>query len=138
MRVAVEGEGLPSREERRWRRRSLVALMLLLPAAYAEMSYSSVMSLLRNEDLVARDVAWGSSASFGGSDWRLADLKGGRGLAGLPENAVAVEVDLAVKVGSADLQDLWSGCRLMLLDADGRIWLPASVPGVRLPDGATS
>jgi len=26
----------------------------------------------------------------------------------------------------------------MLVDADGRIWLPESVPGVRLPDGAMS
>jgi hypothetical protein len=127
-----------TRQERRWRRRSLVALVLLLPAAFAEMSWSSVISLLGNEDLVARDVAWGSSAPFGGSQWRLADLKGGKGLAGLPANAVAVEVDFAVTVGSADLQKLWSRCKLMLVDADGRTWLPASVPGVRLPDGAMS
>jgi hypothetical protein len=136
--VAAEAPELPARHERRWRRRSLVALVLLIPAALAEMSYSSVVSLLSNEDLVSRDVAWGSEASFGGSDWRLADLKGGRGLAGLPANAVAVEADFAVTVGNADLKGLWSGCKLMLVDAAGRIWLPASVSGVRLPEGATS
>jgi hypothetical protein len=124
--------------ERRWRRRSLVALVLLLPAALAEMSWTSVIALLSNEDLVARDVAWGSSARFGGSDWRLADLKGGKGLAGLPANAVAVEADFTVTVGSADLQNLWSRCKLMLVDAESRLWLPAALPGVRLPDGAMS
>jgi len=104
--VAAVAAEPATRRERLWRRRSLVAMLLLVPAAFAEMSYSSVMSLLSNEDLVARDVAWGSSAAFGGSDWRLADLKGGRGLAGLPANAVAVEADFAVTIGSADFQSL--------------------------------
>ena len=58
-----------------------------VPLAAAESSWESARALLRNEDFFARDVAWGSSAAFGGSQWRLVDLRGGKGLAGLPAGA---------------------------------------------------
>jgi hypothetical protein len=119
--------------ERRWRRLSLVALVLLLPAAYAAMSWQSITSLLANEDLIARDVAWGAEAQFGGSGWRLLDLRAALGMEGLPENAVPVLADFSVKVGNPDLQNLWLGCRIALVDAKGRSWLPTPV-GLRLPD----
>ena len=61
--------------ERRWRRRSLWALLLLVPLALAEQSYEGVMRLLHNQDLLARDVAWKQAAEFGGSEWRLTDLR---------------------------------------------------------------
>ena len=120
--------------EKKWRRRSLVALAILLPLTLAETSYDSVREWLHGEDLVARDVDFGQSAPFGGSDWKLADLRGGK--AGrLPDHAFAVIATFSVTVGDPDLQKQWLGCKLMLADAAGRRWLPDFIAGVSLPDG---
>ncbi|WP_246678204.1 hypothetical protein [Mesorhizobium sp. B1-1-7] len=104
--------------EKKWRRLSLAALAILLPLTLAETSYDSVRAWLRGEDLVARDVDFGQSVPFGGSDWRLADLRGGK--AGrLPDHAFAVIATFSVTIGDTDLQKQWLGCKLMLTDAAG-------------------
>jgi hypothetical protein len=131
---AVTEERKPA-GERRWRRRSLFALIVLLPVAYAEMSYRSLTELLTAEDLVAREVPWGTSVSFGGSEWRLEDLRAALGMEEVPPDATAVLADFTVKVGNPDLQKLWLGCRIGLVDAAGRQWSPRSVDGLRLPAG---
>jgi hypothetical protein len=120
--------------EKKWRRLSLAALAVLLPLTLAETSYDSVRAWLRGEDLVARDVDFGQSVPFGGSDWRLADLRGGK--AGrLPDHAFAVIATFSVTIGDPDLQKQWLGCKLMLTDAAGRRWLPDFISGISLPDG---
>ncbi|MER8697065.1 hypothetical protein NKI77_30100 [Mesorhizobium opportunistum] len=120
--------------EKKWRRLSLAALAVLLPLTLAETSYDSARAWLRGEDLVARDVDFGQSVPFGGSDWRLADLRGGK--AGrLPDHAFAVIATFSVTIGDPDLQKQWLGCKLMLTDAAGRRWLPDLISGVSLPDG---
>lgn len=120
--------------EKKWRRLSLAALAILLPLTLAETGYDSVRAWLRGEDLVARDVDFGQSVPFGGSDWRLADLRGGK--AGrLPDHAFAVIATFSVTIGDPDLQKQWLGCKLMLTDAAGRRWLPDFISGVSLPDG---
>jgi hypothetical protein len=123
--------------EKKWHRRSLIALAVLLPLTLAETSYDSVREWLHGEDLVARDVDFGQSVPFGSSDWRLADLRGGK--AGrLPNDALAVIATFTVKVGDPDLQKQWLGCKLMLTDAAGRRWLPDVISGVSLPDGVVN
>ena len=120
--------------EQKWRRRSLVALAILLPLTLAETSYDSLREWLHGEDLIARDVDFGQSVPFGGSDWKLADLRGGK--AGrLPDHAFAVIATFSVKIGDPDLQKQWLGCKLMLTDAAGRRWLPDVIAGVSLPAG---
>ena len=120
--------------EKKWRRRSLVALAILLPLTLAETSYDSLREWLHGEDLIARDVDFGQSVPFGGSDWKLADLRGGK--AGrLPDHAFAVIATFSVKIGDPDLQKQWLGCKLMLTDAAGRRWLPDVIAGVSLPAG---
>jgi len=120
--------------EKKWRRRSLVAIAILLPLTLAETSYDSAREWLHGEDLVARDVDFGQSVPFGGSDWKLADLRGGK--AGrLPDHAFAVIATFTVTIGDADLQKQWLGCKLMLTDAAGRRWLPDVIAGVSLPKG---
>ncbi|PWJ94673.1 hypothetical protein C8D77_1011359 [Mesorhizobium loti] len=130
----IEPAGDVRQAETKWRRRGLGALAILLPLTLAEISYDSVREWLHGEDLVARDIDFGQSMPFGGSDWRLADLRGGK--AGrLPEHAFAVIATFAVTVGDPDLQKQWLGCKLMLTDATGRRWLPDFISGVSLPDG---
>jgi hypothetical protein len=123
--------------EKKWRWRSLVALAILLPVTLADTSYDSVREWLHGEDLIVRDVDFGQSVPFGGSDWRLADLRGGK--AGrLPDHAFAIIATFSVTVGDPDLQKQWLGCKLMLTDAAGRRWLPDVISGVSLPDGVTT
>ena len=120
--------------EKKWRRRSLVALAILLPLTLAETSYDSLREWLHGEDLIARDVDFGQSVPFGGSGWKLADLRGGK--AGrLPDHAFAVIATFTVTIGDPDLQKQWLGCKLMLTDAAGRRWLPDVIAGVSRPEG---
>ena len=126
--------GSDPKVEKKWRRRSLVAFAVLLPLTLAETSYDSVREWLHGEDLVARDVDFGQSVPFGGSDWKLADLRGGK--AGrLPDHAFAIIATFTVTIGDPDLQKQWLGCKLMLTDAAGRRWLPDVISGVSLPAG---
>ena len=117
--------------ERKWRRRGLWSLILLVPLALAVEGYDSVKALLGNNDLFARRVAWGQSAHFGGSDWKLTDLRGAFGMANLPPDSVPVLADFQVKIGNPDLQKLWLGCKIMLIDKDGRRWSPTSIVSLK-------
>jgi hypothetical protein len=120
--------------ERKWRRRSLWSLVLLIPLAVAVETYDSVKALLADNDLFARRVAWGQSAHFGGSDWKLTDLRGAFGMANLPPDSVPVLADFQVTVGNPDLQNLWLGCKIVLVDKDGRRWSPTSLVSLKTPD----
>lgn len=122
--------------ERRWWLRSLLALIVLVPAALAVMSYDSLKELLHNKDLFARDVAWGSKARFGGSDWQLTDLRAALGRADIPPEVIPVLVDFTVTVGETDLQNLWLSCKIMLIDSTDRRWLPTAAVSFRQTDDA--
>lgn len=122
--------------EKRWWLRSLLALIVLIPAALAVMSYDSVKGLLRSHDFFAKDVAWGNKVRFGGSDWQLTDLRAALGRSDIPPDVVPVLVDLAVTVGETDLQNLWLGCRIMLIDAADRRWQPTAAVSFRQTDDA--
>ncbi|RAZ92778.1 hypothetical protein DPM33_02590 [Mesorhizobium hawassense] len=120
--------------ERKWRRRSLWSLVLLIPLALGVEAYDSVKALLGDNDLFARRVAWGQSTHFGGSDWKLTDLRGAFGMSNLPPDSVPVLADFQVKVGDPDLQHLWLGCKVMLIDKDGRRWSPTSIVSLKTTD----
>ena len=120
--------------EKKWRRRSLWALLVLIPLTLAVEAYDSVKALLADNDLFERRVAWGQSAHFGGSDWKLTDLRGAFGMKNLPPDSVPVLADFSVTVGDPDLQKLWLGCKVMLIDAEGRRWSPTSIVSLRTPD----
>ncbi|TIO54632.1 MAG: hypothetical protein E5X80_06840 [Mesorhizobium sp.] len=120
--------------ERRWRRRSLWSLVLLVPLSLAIGSYDSVKALLGGNDLFPRRVAWGESARFGGSDWKLTDLRGAFGMSNLAPDSVPVLADFSVKIGDPDLQNRWLGCKVMLIDKDGRRWSPTSIASLKTTD----
>ncbi|RWA61120.1 hypothetical protein [Mesorhizobium sp.] len=120
--------------ERKWRRRGLWSLVLLIPLSLAIESYDNVKALLGDNDLFPRRVAWGESARFGGSDWKLTNLRGAFGMSKLPPDSVPVLADFQVKIGDPDLQRRWLGCKAMLIDKDGRRWLSTSVVSLKTPD----
>ena len=125
--ISAQDEG---RSERKLRLRGLFAIAVLLPLTFAEQSYDNVMELLHGEELFPREVTWGDTADFGGSEWRLANLRGGKGVEGVPDDAYAVLADFTVKIDDPDLPKRWSICKLMLVDADGRRWFPTTIRGL--------
>ena len=124
-----------SQPEGKWRRRSVWALIVLAPLTLLEISYDSVKELVRGNDLWPRDVAASQTVTFGGSNWQFDSLKTVDGVkaGSLPAGSVPVIARFLVEVGNPDLQNLWLGCSIKLVDANGRSWLPASVPGMPYP-----
>ena len=130
-------EAAPS--EKKWRRLSLWALAVLLPATIAETGYQPAKALLQGDDLIARDVASGDEQHFGGSDWRLDAMQTTDAGAGkLPAEAAPVFVDFSVTVGDPDLEKMWLGCKVRLVDASGRSWSPTYVDVLPALDDRTS
>ncbi len=126
----------PDLSERRWRRRSLWALVLLIPLALFVVSYSDVKEMGKSNNVVPIDVAAGQSARYGGSDWQFIELRtvtDGMKPGALPKNAVPVIARFIVEIGDPDLKNLWLMCSIRLVDATGRSWSPASVPGLPRP-----
>jgi len=128
-----------SQSERKWRRRSLWALIVLVPLTLFEISYDSVKELVRGNDLWPKDVAASQTVQFGGSDWRFVSLKSVDGLkaGSLPAGSVPLIARFLVEIGNPDLQHLWLGCSIKLVDAKGRSWLPTSVAGMPYPADGT-
>ena len=58
----------PDLSERRWRRRSLWAQVLLIPLALFVVSYGDVKEMGKSNNVVPIDVTAGQSARYGGSD----------------------------------------------------------------------
>ena len=55
-------------------------------------------------------------------------------MANLPPDSVPVLADFQVTVGNPDLQNLWLGCKIVLVDKDGRRWSPTSLVSLKTPD----
>lgn len=124
-------------DERRWRRRSLWLLPVLLILALAWTGHESVARWLEGRELRARDVAAGEQAQLGGAQWQLQQfgvLQPPAGKGWLPGSR-AVLAAFNVQVHAADLPARWRGCRIALHDGNGRTWLPAAGPALRLPPG---
>ncbi|WP_454857331.1 hypothetical protein [Rhizobium binxianense] len=124
--------------ERKWRRRCLRALPVLLPLAAFALGYEHLYWLWHGNTILSRNVRAGETASFGGSEWRLAsmasrsDIKPER----IPPGFALVIVDLAARVGSArnilkvgdtTFEQLWGACKVGLLDPQGRRWQAISL-----------
>lgn len=129
-------EETPDLSERRWRRRSLWALILLVPLTLLVTSYDDLKEMGKTNDFLPVDVAPGQSARYGGSDWQFVELRTvteGKKSKSLPENSVPVIARFIVEIGDPDLKNLWVMCSIRLVDAAGRSWLPTSVPGLPRP-----
>eukprot|EP01132_Coremiostelium_polycephalum_P008965 gene8965-10984_t len=135
-RMTLALDQTPDLSERRWRRRSLCALVLLIPLALFVVSYSDVKEMGKSNNVVPIDVAAGQSARYGGSDWQFIELRTvteGMKPGALPKNAVLVIARFIVEIGDPNLKNLWLMCSIRLVDATGRSWSPASVPGLPRP-----
>lgn len=122
--------------ERRWRRRSLWALVLLVPLTLSVISYGDIKEMVKSDNYLPIDVAAGQSARYGGSNWQFIELRTvteAIKTKSLPENSVPVIARFIVEIGNPDLRNLWLMCSIRLVDASGRSWSPTSVPGLPRP-----
>ncbi|MBA8877429.1 hypothetical protein [Phyllobacterium myrsinacearum] len=129
-------EDTPNPSERRWRRRSLWALLLLVPLTLFVISYDDLKEMGKSDDFLPIDVSAGQSARYGGSDWQFVGLRTvteGIKSKTPPANAVPVVARFIVEIGEPDLRNLWVMCSIKLVDASGRSWSPTSVPGLPRP-----
>lgn len=108
-------------------------MIVLIPLTLFETSYDSVRELLSGNDLWPKDVAAGETVRFGGSNWQFVSLKPVEVLktaSSLPSSSVPLTARFLVEIGNPDLQNLWLGCSIRLVDPVGRLWQPASIPGM--------
>ncbi|HYG43226.1 MAG TPA: hypothetical protein VEA17_09930 [Bordetella sp.] len=115
-------------QEKRWRQRSLGLLVILLPLVSGVVAYDSAQRWWAGRDLIAREIAAGATADFGGARWTLHALRMAPlpASASIPENAMGVVADFRVEVHDADLPRNWRGCVISLEDGQGRRWTPTS------------
>lgn len=130
--MAVLIEGAKNGLERRWRRRSLWALLFLVPLSLLSISYRDLNELARYRDMLPVDVPAGVIKRYGGSDWQFQGLRKVEGIkpGRLPKDSVAIIARFVVEIGDPDLQNLWLMCAIKLVDHTGRTWYPSSVPGM--------
>jgi len=115
--------------ERRWRKRSLWALLLLIPISLLSISYRDLNELARYRDILPVDVAAGEIKRYGGSDWQFQGLRRVEGIrpGRLPAGSAPIIARFVVEIGDPDL------CAIKLTDHTGRTWYPSSVPGMPSP-----
>jgi len=125
--------------ERKWRRRALWMLLVLVPATLGVSAYRQVVDYLTLNDLIAREAEPLKDVHFGGSDWRLDNMQTMKDTSSLriPPDSAPVFVDFTVRIGDANLEQAWLGCKISLVDAAGRSWLPSYVSNSRVDDMAT-
>ena len=120
-------------DESRWRRRSLYALILLIPLVIAVSAYDTIYDWWVGRDRLAKEVAVNASAEFGGSQWKLSKFRmlpvpaGGE----VPDGAMLVLAQFDVQVQQADLPKDWRDCAISLESPDGRRW--SATDAVQLP-----
>jgi len=120
-------------DEKRWRRRSLYALILLTPLVIAVNAYDTIHDWWVGRDRLANEIAVDDSADFGGSQWELSKFRmlpipaGGE----VPDGAMLLLAQFEVQVQQADLPKDWRDCAISLESPDGRRW--SATEAVRLP-----
>ena len=109
-------------------RGSLLALLIVLPAAIVLRGYEPALAWWRGSELFATQSAMDGIATYAGADWRVVSLRRG---AVRPDGSAAVALELAATV--TDPRALREAqCRIMLTDALGRRWRPANLPATEL------
>ncbi|CAM4267870.1 hypothetical protein [Bordetella muralis] len=126
-------DGPVDADEKRWRRRSLYALIVLLPLLIGVSAYESISAWWVSRDRLAQDVELNGSGDFGGSQWKLSKFRMLPVPAGkdIPEGAMGMLAEFEVQVQDADLAKNWRGCTISLESPDGRRWAPTEA--MRLP-----
>jgi len=134
-------------DERRWRRRSLWALLVAIPATLVLTGSENLGDLAHGREWFETAVAPGEAGRYAGADWVLEEIQPvpeRAGRMGLPASAVPVRVRFRVTIREPGIGEFWLPCRLSLTDADGRRWssmgfggLPSSGDDVKSCGGAT-
>ncbi|TCR67590.1 hypothetical protein [Bosea sp. BK604] len=122
--MAEPGVAMPNPEQRRFRRRCLWALVLVLPAAFALRGWDNVLEWWHGKDLFERRIAIDGVGQLGGADWRLISLQR---VAERPDGAAIVLAELEAVVREPEALARLP-CRIAATDAQGRRWLPSFLP----------
>ncbi len=120
--------------EHRWYRRSLWALIAIVPVSLFTISYGDYVEMSRYTDLYPAQVAAGEVKHYGGSDWQfygMRKVEEGIRPGSLPSGSVPVIARFLVEIGDTNLQERWLMCAIRLTDKAGRSWSPTSIPGMR-------
>lgn len=131
--MAVTDQGTQT-SERRWRRRCLWALLVIVPVSLFTISYGDYVEMSRYTDLYPTEVAAGEVKHYGGSDWQFygtRKVQEGIRPGSLPAGSVPVIARFLVEIGDTNLQERWLMCAIRLTDKAGRSWSPTSIPGMR-------
>lgn len=114
---ASEAEDFPHR----LRRRSLLALLIMLPVALALRGHETALAWWRGSDLFEQRVRPGEAATLAGAEWRVGSLQQ---VAERRDGSAVMLLELdAVVREPARFAEL--PCRIVLTDQTGRRWLPS-------------
>ncbi len=136
MAIASVDVNIADRRQERWRWRSMLALVILMPVTFYEITSDGIDTLLKSKEIVPHDVSFGAAASYAGGHWRLKEFRVVADVANLPVAAVAVQALFEVTIESSDLAAAWSECSISLQDPNGRKWRPTQARPLPLPPGA--
>lgn len=105
----------------RLRRCSLLALLFVLPAAFALRGHESALAWWRGSDLFEQPVRPGEGAKLAGAEWRLGNLQQ---VAERRDGSAVMLLELdAVVRDPRTFAEL--PCRVSLADRSGRRWSPS-------------
>lgn len=127
------------RGERRWRRLSLLGLLLALPVTFLLAARGHLEDWWQAQELFEQPVPAGSEVRFAGADWRLETVEvlplKQSGWPRREGQGTPVRVRFAVTVRDPGIDVLWRRCRVSLRDDQGHRWSAGSFGGPRSTEG---
>ncbi|MGK9169193.1 hypothetical protein KXR53_22950 [Inquilinus limosus] len=125
--------------ERRWRRRSLWALLVAVPVSFLVIARENIGEWWQAQELFEQAVPAGAEVRFAGADWRLETVEvlplKQSGWPRRQGQGTPVRVRLVATVREPGIETLWTRCRVLLRDDQGRRWSAGSFGGPRSTEG---
>lgn len=117
-------DSTPAAIDLKWRRRALLALLVMLPFALAIRCQDAIRTWLNDTDLLAHRIPFDGSGEVGGAEWRVVSLQR---IASRPDGSAIALLRLQAKVLDAD-EVSSPPCRIALVDSGRRRWIPHVLP----------
>jgi hypothetical protein len=121
------------RDERRWRRRSLWALVVAVPLAVVLSGWEGISDLAHGREWFGSAVDVGAEGRYADADWRVEEIQAMPDQAAgmrLPPGAVPIRVRFSVTVRGPGVDVSWLPCQVALVDGQGRRWAAMGFGGL--------